>query len=376
MQQRNRYAEAKKVTVIGAIVNACLGCFKIIGGVYYHSHALIADGVHSFSDLLTDAMVLIASKYGSQDADERHTYGHQRIETATTLFLAMLLILTGAGIAWDSLHEMLEHSVTIPQKAALPIAIFSIAANEILFHYTHRIGKRIESSLIIANAWHHRSDAAASLVVSIGLIGSIAGYQILDPIAAVIIGGMIVHMGIKYGWDSVRELVDTGVEASKIAEIEQTIREVPGVKRIHQLRNRMMGRDIFIDVHVLVSPYISVSEGHYIAQKVHRTLMQKVTQVKDVTVHIDPEDDEITSPSLHLPSRDILEQSILIAIEEDFPEIKAWVLHYLDGKIHIDIMLEQEVSPAMIERIQNDFAQFDIAAWRFLSKKNPLENKS
>lgn len=369
MPQRHRYAEAKKVTLIGAVVNACLGCFKLIGGMYYHSHALIADGVHSFSDLLTDAMVLIASKYGSQDADELHTYGHQRIETATTLFLAMLLILTGAGIAWDSVHEMLEHSVTIPKQAALPIAIFSIVTNEILFHYTHRIGKRIQSSLIVANAWHHRSDAAASLVVSIGLIGSLAGFHVLDPIAAVIIGGMIIHMGVRYGWDSVRELVDTGVETSKIAEIEQIIREVPGVRRIHQLRNRMMGRDIFIDVHVLVSPHISVSEGHYIAQKVHHNLMQKVKQVKDVTVHIDPEDDEIVSPSLHLPSRALLEQSILISIEQDFPEIKTWVLHYLDGKIHIDIMIEQEASPTLTQRIQKDFTQFDIATWRFLSKK-------
>lgn len=366
--QSNRYAQAKKVTLIGAFANACLGVLKIIGGIFFHSHALIADGIHSFSDLLTDAMVLIASKYGSQDADTLHPYGHQRIETATTLFLAMLLILTGAGIAWDSLHELMSHRITTPQGAALPIAICAIITNELLFHYTHYIGKQIASSLIIANAWHHRSDAAASLVVTLGLIGSMAGFNVLDPIAAIIIGSMIIKMGIRYGWNSVKELVDTGVSIPQITEIENTIREVPGVDRIHQLRNRMMGKDIFIDVHVIVSPYISVSEGHYIAQLVHRTLTKKIKQVKDVTVHIDPEDDEVVSPSLHLPSRRALEQSVLTPLMTDFPQVKTWVLHYLDGKIHIDILLTPTETAPLQQRLTTDFKQHpEVASWRLLT---------
>lgn len=359
---------AKKVTLVGAIANACLGILKVIGGAYFHSHALIADGVHSFADLLTDAMVLVASKYGSQDADVHHPYGHQRIETATTMFLAMLLILTGAGIAWDAIHEIIAHYVTSPEKSALPIAVLAIIINEILFHYTYRVGVHIHSPLIIANAWHHRSDAAASLVVTLGLIGSMVGFQILDPIAAIIIGGMIIKMGIRYGWDSIRELVDTGVPAAKISQIEQTIREVPGVERIHQLRNRMMGKDIFIDVHVLVSPYISVSEGHYIAQRVHQTLMKKIEFVKDVTVHIDPEDDEIVSPSLHLPSRRHLEQTLLTALASDFSQVKTWVLHYLDGKIHLDILVDQPATVALQKRLAHDLGQHpDIASWRLVT---------
>lgn len=367
MTQSIRYAQAKKITLIGAVVNAFLGCIKLIGGMYYHSHALVADGIHSFSDLLIDAMVLIASKFGSQEADALHPYGHQRIETATTLLLAMLLILTGAGIAWDSIHEMLQHSVTAPRQAALPIAVFSIVTNEILFHYTLRVGKRIQSQLLIANAWHHRSDAAASLVVAIGLIGSLAGYHALDPVAAVVIGGMIIHMGLQYGWNSVRELVDTGVDAQQIAEIERVIREVPGVVKVHQLRNRMMGHDLFIDVHVLVSPCISVSEGHYIAQHVHQKLSQEIKQVKDVTVHIDPEDDEIVSPSLDLPNRQELEQLFFKPLAHDFAEIKSWVLHYLDGKLHIQIIIDQALSSTLLKRIKNDFSQQPkIASWCFL----------
>ncbi len=374
--QSKRYAQAKKVTLIGAAANACLGLLKIVGGAYFHSHALIADGVHSFSDLLTDAMVLVASKYGSQDADTLHPYGHQRIETATTLLLAMLLILTGAGIAWDSLHEVLSHQLTTPQGAALPIAICAIITNELLFHYTHYIGKQIDSALIIANAWHHRSDAAASLVVTLGLIGSMAGFHVLDPIAAIIIGSMIIKMGIRYGWDSVKELVDTGVSIPQIAEIEKTIHEVPGVERIHQLRSRMMGKDIFIDVHVIVSPYISVSEGHYIAQFVHHTLTKQMKQVKDVTVHIDPEDDEVVSPSLHLPSRRILEQSVLTPLKEDFSQVKTWVLHYLDGKIHIDILLTQAASEALQNRLTNDFKQHsEVTEWRFFTVSEYIKNK-
>lgn len=370
MLSNDRYKQARNITLIGAASNILLGCIKLIGGLFFHSHALVADGIHSFSDLFTDGMVLIASKYGSQDADDLHPYGHQRIETAATLLLAMLLILAGAGIAWDSVNEIIHKLETTPGTLALPIAVLSILCNEVLFHYTRTVGNRIHSPLIIANAWHHRSDAAASGVVLIGLLGSIAGFTLLDPLAAVIIGGMIIKMGIDYGWNSVRELVDTGVESQKIADIERTIQNVDGVQRIHQLRNRMMGRDIFIDVHILVSPFISVSEGHYIAQKVHQTLMKKIDQIKDVTVHVDPEDDELMSPSLCLPNRSIIETALLQKWKNDFPGIQSWIMHYLDGKILIDIITEQQFNqwPDLQKHIEKDLPkQPDISMVRLLS---------
>ncbi len=354
--QHDRYWQAKKITLIGALVNAILGCIKLIGGIFFHSHALAADGVHSFSDLLTDVMVLFASKYGSQDADDSHPYGHQRIETAATLVLALILILAGAGIAWDSINEIILKSHHMPGWLSLPIAAISILANEALFHYTQRVGIRIRSDLITANAWHHRSDAAASIVVLVGLIGSLAGYIYLDALAAVIVGLMIIKMGLNYSWNSVKELVDSAVEPQIITKIEHIISTVDGVHKIHQLRSRSMGPDIFIDVHVLVSPYLSVSEGHFIAQHVHNTLTSQLEHVKDVTVHIDPEDDETSSPSLHLPNRGALEHMFLQPWRQEYPLILSWALHYLDGKLTIDILCSQNFVEwdALNKRIHSD----------------------
>jgi len=342
MTQHDRYWQAKKVTLIGAITNAILGVIKLIGGTLFHSHALIADGVHSFSDLITDGMVLFASKYGSLDADDSHPYGHQRIETAATLFLSLLLILAGFSIAWHSLYTLIQSTPTMPTWLSLPVICISIISNEILFHYTRRVGKRINSKLILANAWHHRSDAASSLIVLIGLIASLAGFVSFDSVAAVLVGIMIIKMGWDYGWHSVKELVDTAVNPELLSQIEHVIKNVDGVKKIHQLRSRFMGIDVLIDVHILVSPKISVSEGHYIAQHVHRALVDQIDSVKDVIVHVDPEDDEVCSPSLHLPSRKVIQEQLLTEVHIDFPQILFWNLHYLDGKIGIDIACSED----------------------------------
>lgn len=373
----DRYWQAKVVTLIGALINAILGIAKLIGGYLFHSHALVADGLHSFSDLLTDLLVLFASKYGSLDADEQHPYGHQRIETAATMLLSFLLIIAGTGIAWDAIDELLHGQYTKPQIYALPIIIFSILANEALFHYTQYIGKKIQSQLIIANAWHHRSDAASSLVVMIGLIGALMGWTYLDAIAASIVGVMIIKMGWDYAWNSVKELVDTGVSPEVIRDIEQTIQTVDGVEKIHQLRTRLMGGDIYIDVHVLVSPKISVSEGHYIAQHVHRTLVRQMEKVKDVTVHIDPEDDETCAPSLHLPSRDVIRDVLLKQVQLDVPQILFWNLHYLDGKLGIDITCDASFTQwdALRQQvIQALNLQDEIAEVRLFSLNNPTRH--
>ncbi len=342
MTQHDRYWQAKKVTLIGALFNAFLGFIKLIGGFLFHSHALVADGAHSFSDLITDVMVLFASKYGSLDADESHPYGHQRIETAATLFLSLLLCLAGFGIAWDAFESLLEATTTMPSWLALPIICSSILINEGLFHYTRHVGSKINSPLIMANAWHHRSDAASSLVVLVGLIGSLAGFGYLDSVAALIVGLMIIKMGWNYGWNSVKELVDTAVSAELLAQIEQVIQNVHGVERIHQLRSRSMGNDVLIDVHIMVSPKISVSEGHYIAQHVHQALVTQIATVNDVIVHVDHEDDEISSPSLHLPSRKVLQEQLLNEVHIDFPQILFWNVHYLDGTISIDIACNEQ----------------------------------
>ncbi|MBA2709492.1 MAG: cation transporter [Tatlockia sp.] len=378
MNQQERYKLAKKTTLIGALKNAFLGTIKIIGGIIFHSHALIADGVHSFSDLLTDIMVVFASKYGSQDADISHPYGHQRIETAATLLLALLLVLAGAGIAWDSLDELINGHITKPGNFALIIALISIGANEALFHYTLKIGKHIQSSLIVANAWHHRSDAASSIVVTFGLLGSIFGFTYLDALAAIIVGLMIIKMGVNYGWSSVKELVDTAVEPAMFEKIETIIKSIDGVQKVHQLRSRSMGGDILIDVHIIVSPFISVSEGHYIAQHVHRALLDQLAAIKDVTVHVDPEDDEICCPSVHLPNRHTLETNFILPLKSDFPELSGWTLHYLDGEQIIDLCFSTQFNQweVLKKRIDADLKTNQICCQvRFFNEQgsNPHE---
>ncbi|KTC74478.1 cation efflux family protein [Legionella birminghamensis] len=358
MIQSERYKQAKRVTLLGALVNALLGFIKLITGFIWHSHALVADGVHSFSDLFTDALVLFASRYGSLDADDSHPYGHQRIETAATLLLSLLLVLAGIGIAWDSIDELINANHTRPGWLALPVALISILLNELLFHYTRHIGKRIKSELIIANAWHHRSDAASSIVVALGLAASLLGYIYFDAIAAVIVGLMIVKMGLEYGWNSVKELVDTAVGSDTLQTIEKIIQEVDGVDKIHQLRSRFMGGDILIDVHILVAPFISVSEGHYIAQHVHRALMSQLEKVKDVTVHVDPEDDEVNCPSLHLPSRNTLQEQLITPWQQQFPDLKGFTVHYLDGALYLDLLFKSMPPSSFSEVINGDIAQF------------------
>ena len=340
MNQTERYHQAKKVTLWGAFINALLAIIKCVGGFFFHSQALIADGIHSLSDLLSDSLVLMASKYGSQEADASHPYGHQRIETAATLFLALLLIVAGIGIAWDAVRHIILKDVLTPEIYAVPIAVISILANEILFHYTKYIGIKIQSELITANAWHHRSDAASSVIVLLGLLGGLFGFQYVDSIAAIVVGGMILKMGIDYGWNSTKELVDTAVESQQLKTMEKIIKDVNGVVRIHQLRSRMMGGDIYVDVHILVAPKISVSEGHFIAQKVHHRLMSQIDPIKDVTVHVDPEDDEEVSPSLHLPERAEIEETLIHQWQIAHPEITSWTIHYLDGKIEIVLLCD------------------------------------
>lgn len=358
-----RYKKAKSITILGAVINAMLGVGKLLGGLWFHSNALIADGFHSLSDLFTDGMVLIASKYGSQGADDAHPYGHQRIETAATYILAVLLILTGVAIAWDAFLHLKQHEHENPGVLTLPIAGISILANEALFWYTRHVGRTIHSKLIMANAWHHRSDAASSLIVLIGLIGSFAGYPMLDGVAAFIVGLLIIKMGAEYGWKSIRELIDTGVEPELLHKIEGIIKLTNGVEKVHQLRTRLMGHDIFVDVHVQVNPMISVSEGHFIAQHVHHRLMNTIPEIKDVTVHIDPEDDETTSPSVHLPNRSTLEEKVLNHWQGTYPEINTCLLHYLDGKLTLDLIgqFSAKSRKKITTHIQTDIERLNLA---------------
>ena len=337
-----RYRATQRVTWVGAIVNLILALVKIIIGYIGQSQALIADGVHSFSDLATDAMVLFASKHGSKEADEDHPYGHARIETASTVALGLFLILVSAGIAWDAVDRMFNPEELLhPGVLALFGALFSVAANEGLYHYTMRVARQIRSNLLKANAWHHRSDAISSIVVIVGVGGSMAGLPYLDAVAAVGVALMIAKIGWDLAWQSLHELVDKALDPEQVTEIKQAILEIDGVEELHMLRTRRMGGEALVDVHILVAPKVSVSEGHYISESVRQTLVKKFDVIQDVLVHIDPEDDSEMVLSLNLPSRGELTKQLDQAWHSSplSKQIERMVIHYLDGKVSIEIFI-------------------------------------
>ncbi len=335
-----RYNEAKRITIIGAIVNILLGIIKVFFGIWGRSHALVADGIHSFSDLITDLLVLFAAKYGSLEADEDHPYGHKRIETAATMALSVLLIIVGLLIIIDSGWRLVNvKTLEKPDFFTLIIAFISVVANEIIFRITLTVAKKIKSELLRANAWHSRSDAASSFIVLIGVAASLLGFTFLDEVAAIAVGGMIVHMGWNIGWNSLRELVDTGVDSKTYQAIHQAINTIPGVLSVHELRTRFMGGEIYVDVHILVEERLSVSEGHYLSDQVRKQLHRNHPEIIDVTVHVDPEDDQTQRLSHNLPSREQAVKTITSHLQMQHIDTNQSLikLHYLAGKIEVDL---------------------------------------
>ena len=347
LDTKQRKREMDKATWWGLIVNLLLSIGKLVFGFIGHSQALIADGLHSLSDLVSDGMVLLATHHSNVEADEDHPYGHARYETFATITLAVLLTAVGIGIGVDAINRLLDYqNIATPTLITLVIAGLSILSKEVLYQYTMIVARRVKSKLLEANAWHHRSDAISSIVVFVGIAGAIWGYPLLDSVAAIIVAFMVCKIGWDLGHQSFQELVDTGLEPETLQEMETTILSVDGVKQMHMLRTRRMGHSALADVHILVSPKISVSEGHQISEAVEIALIGQFDEVNDVTVHIDPEDDEHTENSCkHLPLRaDIL--SSLSEYWQDVPETQQLLdttLHYLDGTVNIELVLPLKI---------------------------------
>lgn len=342
-----RYQATRRVTLVGLVVNLLLGIGKILIGIAAHSQSLVADGIHSLSDLATDVMVIFAAKHAHREADEEHPYGHGRIETVMTVALGAVLVLVAIGIAWDAAHRLFNpEELLVPGMLALVGALVSVLAKEALYHYTMVVARRLRSKMLRANAWHHRSDAISSIVVMIGVAGTMAGLPYLDAIAAVIVGFMVAKIGWDLAWRSLQELIDTALDEEELQRIRDAIRDVKGVRALHMLRSRMSGGDALVDVHIQVDPTLSVSEGHQIGEKVRQTLINDIDSVADVTVHIDPEDDETRPSCDHLPLRHELVEK-LRALWADDPvagQIRDITLHYLDGKVHVDLVLPLELA--------------------------------
>ncbi|MCP3851765.1 MAG: cation transporter [Gammaproteobacteria bacterium] len=340
-----RYQATTRVTIVGAVVNFILAIFKIIIGTIGHSHALIVDGIHSFSDLISDALVVFAAKHGNQSPDDDHPYGHARIETAFAAVLGGILIAVGIGIVIDALERLTSGDIVTPENMTIWVALLSVLSKEVLYRYTLIYAERFNSSILRANAWHHRSDAISSIVVLVGIVGSISGVPYLDAAAAVIVSMMIAKIGWEIARESIEQLVDKGLDPEKVKFISAHIAEIPGVNHMHMLRTRQMGAEALLDVHVEVAPQLSVSEGHRISEEVSKELTREFSDISQVLVHIDPEDDEEDSVCSDLPLRNEILSDLehnWLAIEEA-KKIKDVVFHYLDGQVQVQIILPLSV---------------------------------
>lgn len=283
-----RAKAASKSTWISVVVNIFLSIGQILIGIFSKSQGLVADGIHTLSDLVADFIVLMANRHSQKAPDDAHPYGYLRFENAASFILGLILFIVGVGMLWTATHKIL-HPEQIPKinSMALWVAITALICKELLFRYMLAIAKKVKSSLLIANAWHARSDAASSFVVALGILGNLAGYPILDPIAALIVGLMIAKMGFEFSWTGLHDLMDKSANEDEIAAIKATLLKKDGILGLHQLRTRKMGDMIIVDVHLEVSGEQSVKEGHRIAVEARNEVL-KNHNVIDVVTHIDP----------------------------------------------------------------------------------------
>lgn len=329
-----------RASYAGAAINILQTLIKIGFGILGQSAALIADGIHSLSDLLSDLLVIIAVKLGSREADHDHPYGHRRFETIATVILGVSLIGIGGAIVWSVMERMADpEHLPVPNVLSLGVAALSILINEWLYQYTKRIAKITRSKLLLANAWHQRSDAISSLVVLIGIGAVLMGYPLADGVAAVVVALMVAKIGLNLMFESIKELVDTSLPPALVEEIRTAIYDIDGVEGIHLLRTRQMGEDALIDAHIVVDPRITVSEGHMIGDIVRDDLIRRFDDVMDVLVHVDPEDDESLQEQSRPLSRGEV-QKLLNRYLADFKSvIEDFRIHYLDGQIEVEVIL-------------------------------------
>ncbi|MEK7666747.1 MAG: cation diffusion facilitator family transporter [Pseudomonadota bacterium] len=341
-----RFQASRRVALTAMVTNALLVVGQVTVGTIGHSQALVADGFHTLADLCTDLLVLFALKHSAKEADEEHPYGHARIETAVTLVLGVLLLLVGVGISVRAGMRLMDTEAFVtPSTITLWVSGFTILAKEALYQYTMRTARRFDSDMLKASAWHHRSDAISSIIVFLGIAGTIAGIHSLDALAALGVALFVAKIGIQLGWPAINELVDTGLDKDQLQRIRRTILGVDGVRELHLLRTRRIGGRALVDVHIIVDEDISVSEGHYISELVRTRLVNEVDVVADALVHIDPEDDTHLAPARDLPSRSAVHAQLKTCFKDidAAAHIERITLHYVGGRLRIELLLPLSV---------------------------------
>lgn len=291
----NRVKEARKVTWIGFAVNMVLTILKIIAGFVGKSTAMIADGIHSLSDFVTDVLVILFIGISDKDKDDDHRYGHGKFETFATLLISLALILVGIGIFWSGLSKIIQvfegNVLEKPTYLALVAAFVSIVSKEALFWYTKIVGDKINSNAVIANAWHHRSDAFSSIGTALGISGAIflgESWRILDPIAGVIVSVFILKVAFELGMPSVHELLERSLPKETEKSIIEIIEAHPDVIFQHNLKTRKIGNIFAIDVHIKLDKDISFVKSHDVATEIEVSLREKFGSKTVTNIHTEP----------------------------------------------------------------------------------------
>jgi cation diffusion facilitator family transporter len=335
---------ANKVTIIGALIDTLLGLLKIGVGLVSHSSALIADGIHSLSDLFTDLIVIVILRISHKGPDENHPWGHGHFETVGTALLGSILIAVAGAMAYDSTLNLLSNeTLPIPEWPALAAALLSIILKEWIYQYTVRVGRKIGSDLLIANAWHSRTDAISSVVVFIGVAGAMSGITWLDSVAAIAVALMVAKIGWSLSWKSFQELVGSALPPEQVDKYKSQVMSVKGIISVHSFKTRAMGNKSLLEMHIQVSPFISASEGHFIGDAACMKLYDN-GDIAHIIYHIDTYDDE-EHEKLHsnqlLPMRDEIEPCIQQYLQSLDKEVNLYrlSLHYYKNKVNLEILL-------------------------------------
>ena len=280
----------RQVTWIGALFNILLSAVKISVGFFARSQALIADGFHSLSDLITDGAVIIGSRFWGVEQDEKHPYGHQRIETIVSLVIALFLAVVACGIGWKAVTSMQEKHTASPEMAAFFVAIISIITKEALYRWSIREGRKVGSMALISNAWHHRSDALSSIPVAIAVGGEFIFPDLtyLDHIAAVIVSVMLLKAAFSIALPCLNQIMDSQGDSRLAGFLEELRRREKNIEEFHKIRSRISGSSIFVDLHMLVDPSMSVAESHALTKVVEKALKEHNSKIVDVTIHVEP----------------------------------------------------------------------------------------
>ena len=294
----NRTKQITTVTLVGAVVNVLLTIAKCLAGIFARSSAMLADGIHSLSDLLSDAVVLVFVKLSGKERDEDHKYGHGKYETFATLVISVMLLVVAAELMSSGISKIEDiiNGVEVPAPGMLALwaAIISILAKEFLYQYTVRVGRKIDSPMMIANAWHHRSDALSSIGSLLGIAGAIflgKQYVILDPLAACVISIFIIVMSVKMSIPAIKELLEVSLPKEKEARIAEIIRSVSGVVGLHELKTRQVGSGIVMDAHLVMNSDLSLRQAHDISKNVEAALHAEYGDNIQISLHLEPEDD-------------------------------------------------------------------------------------